>query len=102
MNWLNKHIIDIETLCKSHEVKALYAYGSVVDDNKFKDESDVDLIVKFNDKIPVENYADLYFDLTEQLEILLKRKVDLMIKKSIQNRFLKENIEETQVIIYEA
>ena len=46
MNLIESHIKDILNLCKSHKVKSLYAFGSVLND-KFNVESDIDLIVDF-------------------------------------------------------
>jgi predicted nucleotidyltransferase len=102
MNLINQHIDKVNELCKKHHVKELYAFGSVLDEKKFNDKSDVDLIVKFNDNVLVEDYADLYFDLAETLEFLFKRKVDLLTYKPIRNRFLRENIDSTKQIIYAA
>ena len=45
MNLITQNIESIKALCKSHKVKSLYAFGSVLSD-KFNDESDIDLIVK--------------------------------------------------------
>jgi predicted nucleotidyltransferase len=102
MNLIQQHINSINDLCKKHKVKELYAFGSVLDENRFNDESDVDLIVKFNDGVLVEDYADLFFDLADGLELIFTRRVDLMINKHIPNKYLRENIEETKKIIYEA
>ena len=102
MNLIQQHINSVHDLCKKHKVKELYAFGSVLDENKFSHESDVDLIVKFNDDVLVEDYADLYFDLADDLEFLFKRKVDLLTLKPIRNRFLRENIDSTKQIIYAA
>jgi predicted nucleotidyltransferase len=41
VNFQSKEFIE---LCKSHKVKELYAFGSVVNGN-FTDKSDIDLIV---------------------------------------------------------
>ena len=46
MNLIENHNKDIQNLCKTHIVKFLYAFGSVLTD-KFNAESDVDLIVDF-------------------------------------------------------
>ena len=70
MNFIQQHINSVHDLCKKHKVKELYAFGSVLDQTKFNDESDVDLIVKFNDDVLVEDYADLYFDLADELELI--------------------------------
>ena len=46
MNLLDKHRNDIQKLCSDHNVKQLYAFGSVLT-NEFDKQSDVDLIVNF-------------------------------------------------------
>jgi|LauGreSuBDMM15SN_2_FD.fasta_scaffold32746_2 hypothetical protein len=102
MNLIQQNQIAISNLCKKFKVMEMYAFGSVLDESKFNDKSDIDLIVKFNLDVPIENYADLYFDLAENLELLLKRKVDLMLQKAISNKLLFENIEETKKLVYEA
>ena len=46
MNPIESHTTDITKLCKTHNVKSLYAFGSVLQD-KLKQTSDIDLIVEF-------------------------------------------------------
>ncbi|HNR18786.1 MAG TPA: nucleotidyltransferase domain-containing protein [Bacteroidia bacterium] len=101
MQLINQNIQAINELCRKHKVKELYAFGSVVDERKFNEKSDVDLIVKF-DNIPVENYADYYFDLAEGFEKLFDRKVDLLIDKPIKNPYFKEAVEESKTMVYAA
>jgi predicted nucleotidyltransferase len=81
----------IKLLCKTHNVKRLYAFGSILTD-KFNEESDIDLIVDFND-IELLDYADNYFDLKFSLEDSLKRPIDLIEEKAIKNPFFKRAIE---------
>jgi len=45
---ITKNISQIESLCKKYKVKELYAFGSVTDEKKFNDKSDVDLLVNFD------------------------------------------------------
>ena len=63
----------IQGLCKKYNVNSLYAFGSVLTD-KFNEKSDIDMIVSFK-KIPLENYADNYFDLKFTLQDVLQRPV---------------------------
>ena len=102
MNFIQQYQTEITTLCIKHKVKELYAFGSVLDAKKFNENSDVDVIVKFDDKVVVEDYANLFFDFADNLEVLFKRKVDLMISKPIKNRFLRANIESTKQLVYAA
>ncbi len=102
MNLIEQHRAEIASLCNKYKVSKLYAFGSVLDENRFNEHSDVDLIVKFNSEVDIVDYADLFFGLTEDLEYVFKRKVDLYTLNPIENRFLRENIENTKQIIYAA
>ena len=88
----------ISNLCKQYNVKSLYAFGSVLTD-RFNDNSDVDMIVAFN-QMPVENYADNYFDLKFTLQDILKRPVDLLEEQAIKNPCFLQNIISTRQLIY--
>jgi len=68
-------------------VKTLAVFGSVARDEARQD-SDVDILVEFQDKATFDGYMDLKFF----LEDLLGRPVDLVTKKSIRPR-LKTQIE---------
>jgi predicted nucleotidyltransferase len=98
MNLINQNIEFINTLCKSHKVKSLYAFGSVLTD-KFNDQSDIDLIVNFGD-VQLLDYADNYFDLKFSLEDTLKRSVDLLEEKAIKNPYFKKAVEKNMQLIY--
>ncbi|MFN8842168.1 MAG: nucleotidyltransferase family protein, partial [Chryseotalea sp.] len=50
---IEKHKKQIEELCKTHNVKKLYTFGSVNTD-KFTLESDIDLLVDFKTGDPLE------------------------------------------------
>lgn len=95
---INNHIEQIRTLCDNHDVKSLFAFGSVIGDD-FNDTSDVDLVdINNTDSL---KYADHYFALKFTLENLLDRKIDLLESNAIVNPYLKEEIQQTQVLIYE-
>lgn len=92
------HLDAIKRLCKVSKVRSLSAFGSVIRDD-FTDESDVDLIVDFYENDPLR-YSDLYFDLKDKLESLLRRRVDLLEERAIKNPFLRKELEHTKVKIY--
>lgn len=98
MNLINQNIEVIKALCKSHNVKRLYAFGSVVTD-MFNEQSDIDLIVDFSD-VQLLDYADNYFDFKFSLEDTLKRPVDLLEEKAIKNPYFKKAIEKNKKLIY--
>lgn len=100
MTLLSSHIDQINAACASNKVRTLFAFGSVTND-KFTFDSDVDLVVDIDDSDPI-SYTDKYFALKEQLEIILKRHIDLLEQKAIKNPFLKKEIDNTKVLIYGA
>lgn len=98
MKQFEAYLSEITKLCKSHKVNSLYAFGSVLTDN-FNEESDIDLIVDFQ-QIPVESYADNYFDFKFSLQDILKRPIDLLEEKAIKNPYFLENINQNKRLIY--
>ena len=95
---LNKYSSEINKLCKSHKVKSLYAFGSVLND-KFNDVSDIDLVVDFQ-PIDVLDYADNYFDLKFSLENIFKRSIDLLEEKAIKNPYFRESLNQQRQLVY--
>ena len=66
------------------------------------EKSDIDLAVIFDTSIPVENMADHYFGLIEELEKLLNCSVDLITLVSVKNEIFKKELEDTMVQLYAA
>jgi len=98
MNLLTAQIEQIKEYCASSKVRTLFVFGSVTND-KFKAESDVDMVVDIAETDPLA-YSEIYFNLKEQLEIIFNRHVDLLEQKAIKNQILKSEIEQTKILIY--
>ncbi len=98
MNRLKIHTPEIVMLCETHNVKTLYAFGSILNEN-FNNESDIDLIVDFNN-IDVEEYADNYFDFKFSLQDILKRPIDLLEDKAIKNPFFRKSVNQQRQLVY--
>jgi predicted nucleotidyltransferase len=98
MNPIETHTKDITTLCKTHKVKSLYAFGSILTKD-FNSESDIDLIVEFQ-PFDVLDYADNYYDLKFSLENILKRPIDLLEEKAIKNPYFRQTINQNKQLIY--
>lgn len=94
----NKNINLIKKLCEQYKVKSFAAFGSVTRDD-FEDESDIDFVVDFNENDPFK-YADLYFQLKDKLEHLLKRQIDLVEERAIKNQFFRKELDSTKIQIY--
>jgi uncharacterized protein len=90
---------DFVLLCKSHNVKYLYAFGSSVDERFDQKTSDIDLLVEIDSPDPIERGEKL-LSLWDLFEDFFNRKVDLLTESSIHNPYLKSNIDSTKVLIY--
>jgi predicted nucleotidyltransferase len=95
---LRDNINQIRTLCSTHNVKSLFAFGSVCTD-KFTETSDVDLLISFN---PMDHadYADTYFTIADRFEEIFHRPVDLLTDKSLSNPFFIDSINQTKTLLY--
>ncbi len=98
MNLIENHNKDILNLCKTHKVKSLYAFGSVLNDN-FNSESDIDLIVDF-EQLDVLDYGDNYYNLKFSLENIFKRSVDLLEEKALKNPYFIKAVNQSKKLIY--
>jgi len=98
MDRLKIYASDIARLCKTHNVKSLYVFGSALKDN-FNKDSDFDMIVDF-ENIAVEDYADNYFDFKFALQDVLNRPVDLLEEKAIKNPYFKKSINHQRQLLY--
>ncbi|HMI66389.1 MAG TPA: nucleotidyltransferase domain-containing protein [Cyclobacteriaceae bacterium] len=87
-------------ICKSHKVDKIYAFGSSITDHFDPQTSDIDIVVKIDIDDPVAR-GDALLSLWDDLEILFRRKVDLLTDDSIHNPYLKSNIDRTKKLIYD-
>lgn len=99
MKLIELNIAQITELCKKYGVKTLAVFGSILTD-RFNDESDVDMLVHFNDDVTYHNYADNFFGLYHDLCSLFGREVDLVDETAVKNKYFKEELSETKRLIY--
>ncbi len=88
----------IKKLCEKYKVRSFSAFGSVIRED-YDNNSDIDFVVDFNEDDPFE-YTNLYFQLKENLENLLKRQIDLIEERAIKNKYFKQELDSTKVLIY--
>ena len=95
---INDNIEKIRTLCVNHNVKSLFAFGSVCTD-KFNESSDIDLLISFN-SMDYADYADNYFVVADKFEKIFHRPVDLVTDKSLSNPYFIDSVNQTKTHIY--
>ena len=71
-------------LDRKYHVSSIGLFGSVVRVD-FRPESDIDIIVDFNGKIGIE-----FIDLADYIESTLQKKVDLVSRRGIKDKYFKE------------
>lgn len=91
----------IAALCQRYGVARLEVFGSVLRDDFDTEHSDIDVVVQFDPKAP-GSPLHRYFDFKEQLQLLLKRPVDLVELEAMQESRLKRIINRTKVPVYAA
>ena len=70
-------------LFKEYPIKSIAIFGSY-SRNEQDDNSDIDILVEFSDRIGIR-----FVDLAEDLETIVGFKVDLVSKKGIKEKYLK-------------
>ena len=91
----------IRNLCRRHHVKRLDVFGSAVNGDFRPDESDIDFLVEFDDSVEGQRF-ETRFKLSEELESLFGRSVDLVDDSAIQNPYFRDEVNQTREPVYEA
>jgi len=73
------------TLVNRYHIDTIGLFGSIVRNDFSPDKSDVDIIVSFTQPIGIE-----FIDLSDFIEKELKRKVDIVSRKGVKEKYFKE------------
>lgn len=102
MNLIELNLQRIVELCKKYRVKRLFVFGSILTD-RFNENSDIDFSVDF-DRVSINadklDWADLFFGFMDELQCLLKRKVDIVFEDYINNSYFRKELDRTKQLIY--
>lgn len=92
----------ITAFCRKWQIRELSLFGSVLRDD-FRDDSDVDVLVVFDD--PHRDFGpwarDL-FTMEDELRTLFRRDVDFVEKRLVVNPFKRHSILTSRQVIYAA
>ena len=91
----------ITTACSRHHVARLYLFGSLLRPDYRPGESDIDLLVEFQQLQPTE-LVDAYFGLEEQLTDSLGTVVGLVMATARRNPIVQADIDASKQLIYAA
>jgi predicted nucleotidyltransferase len=87
-------------LCRTHKVKKLYAFGSSINKNFDLAKSDIDLMVEVASDNPLEK-GEILLNFYEASGIFFGRKIDLLTDQPIENPYLKKQVDDTKILIYD-
>ncbi len=97
---IEKNKKEFNTLCKSHKVKKLFAFGSGVTSQFDPVKSDFDFLVELDITDPIEK-GETLLSLWDKFELFFNREIDLLTNASLRNPYLKREIESTKKLIYD-
>ncbi|HQT95482.1 MAG TPA: nucleotidyltransferase domain-containing protein [Thermoanaerobaculaceae bacterium] len=100
-NLIGENAEQLRAIARRRRVRRLAVFGSALTDQFDVARSDIDVVVEFDELAPGER-ADAYFSLLEDLESIFGRRVDLVERAALRNPFVRESVEATQVVIYDA
>ena len=86
----------LNTFCKVHHIKKLAFFGSVIT-SRFHSSSDIDILVEFQEE-HIPGYA--FFSLQDELENILRKKVDLSTVGGL-HPFIKDRVIKSAQTYYE-
>jgi uncharacterized protein len=93
---------ELKRICERLKIRRLYAFGSAVSSDKFRENSDIDFLITFDDSISPEEYSENYFQLMDRLKELFNREIDVITERSLSNPYFIESVNKSKVLIYEA
>lgn len=89
----------LKPIFQSHKVEKAYLFGSATTE-KFSAQSDIDLLVTFQDNIDPLEKGELWWSLYDSLRIHFNREIDLITENSLKNPYFIEEVNNTKQLIY--
>jgi uncharacterized protein len=98
---IEEHQQDLARLCRRYSVQRLEIFGSAVTGGFVASASDLDFLIEFGPMSRGE-LVERYFGLTEELEELFRRPIDLVMTRAIDNPFFLQAIAPSRTLLYAA
>ena len=90
----------ITRFCRKWQIAELSLFGSVLRPEEFRDDSDVDVMVTFDQDARWSLFD--FVDMEDELTQLFGRKADLLSKRALKNPFRRHEILSTAKVFYAA
>ena len=98
---ISQHTDHLAEICRRHHVKRLEVFGSAAVGDFNPDTSDIDFLVVFDESDDISLFQTRR-ELTQALESLFNRSVDLVIFANVENPYCRTSVENTREPIFEA
>jgi len=100
--YVQSKLPELTRIFKDHRVQKAYLFGSAVT-GAFNEDSDVDILIDpidmHTEPDPVER-GEMLWDLYYALHKCLNRKVDMVTRNSLTNKYFIQELERTAIPIY--
>ena len=93
---------EIRELCREFQVTKLELFGSATRADFDPECSDIDILVQFAPGTDLGPWISRFFDLQGRLEVVLGRKVDLVMASALRNPHLVRSINRDRHVLYAA
>jgi len=97
---LQDKLPQVIAMLKQHKVKRAYAFGSVTT-TSFNENSDVDLLISFEETLDPADKGELWFELYYKLKEFFHREIDLLTESSLTNPYFINSLNKTKTPLYE-
>ncbi|QQS30909.1 MAG: nucleotidyltransferase domain-containing protein [Sphingobacteriales bacterium] len=98
-SYLAKHLPGVITILQTHKIRNAFVFGSAVT-KEFNEQSDIDLLVNFEEGLSPLEKGELMWNLQFELEDLLQRKIDLLQESTPKNPYFIREINASKVKVY--
>jgi predicted nucleotidyltransferase len=92
---IKKRLDDIRKLMIAKKIKHAYLFGSACTES-FGKNSDIDILIAFQDGLDPVEYGSLWWELYFALEEMLGRQVDLVTESSVKNPYFRKELDATK------
>jgi predicted nucleotidyltransferase len=98
---LAKNRREIGEVCRRFHVLRLEVFGSAAREIDFSDESDIDLLVEYEDGHDPPSLEE-FFALRGELAEVLGRDVDLVMTSAVRNPYVRADMERSKRVLHAA
>lgn len=98
-HFIKDRVPELTNIFRKHNIKRVYLFGSACTD-AFNENSDIDLLIEPGDEPDPVIKGEILWNLYFALQDFLNRKVDIVTRDSLKNKYFIEEVNRTSELIY--